>query len=68
MITRKVAPALTAGCTIILKPPEATPLCAVEVFKVLHDTGIPAGVVNLVTKLDPVPIGEEFVTNPAMRR
>lgn len=68
MITRKVAPALAAGCTIVLKPAEATPLCAVEVFKVLHDAGIPAGVVNLVTKLDPVPVGEEFVKNPAVKK
>lgn len=60
MITRKVAPALAAGCTIVLKPAEATPLCAVEVFKILHDAGIPAGVANLVTTLDPVPVGEAF--------
>ncbi len=68
MITRKVAPALAAGCTIVLKPAEATPLCAVEVFKVLHDAGIPAGVVNLVTVLDPAPIGEEFVSNPIVKK
>ncbi len=43
MITRKVAPALAAGCTIVLKPAEDTPLCAIEVFKVLHDAGIPGG-------------------------
>jgi succinate-semialdehyde dehydrogenase / glutarate-semialdehyde dehydrogenase len=68
MITRKVAPAIAAGCTIVLKPAEATPLCAVEVFNVLHDAGIPPGVVNLVTALDPAPIGEEFVTNPHVRK
>jgi succinate-semialdehyde dehydrogenase/glutarate-semialdehyde dehydrogenase len=68
MITRKVAPALAAGCTIVLKPSEETPLCALELFKVFHDAGIPAGVVNLVTARDPVPIGEEFVGNPAVRK
>lgn len=59
MITRKVAPALAAGCTIVLKPAEATPLCAIEIFKVLEEAGVPAGVANLVTALDPAPIGDE---------
>jgi len=68
MITRKVAPALAAGCSIVLKPAEDTPLCAIETFKVLHDAGIPAGVANLVTALDPEPIGEEFITNPLVRK
>ena len=68
MITRKVAPAIAAGCTIVLKPAEATPLCAMEIFKVFHDAGVPAGVVNLVTALDPAPIGDEFVTNPGVRK
>lgn len=68
MITRKVAPALAAGCTIVLKPAEDTPLCAVEVFKVLDEAGVPPGVVNLVTAADPEPIGEEFITNPLVHK
>lgn len=68
MITRKVAPALAAGCTIVLKPAEATPLCAIEVFKILAQAGIPAGVANLVTALNPAPVGETFVTNPLVRK
>ncbi len=68
MITRKVAPALAAGCTIVLKPAEATPLCAVETFKIMQEAGIPDGVVNLVTAWDPAPIGEEFVANPIVRK
>ena len=68
MVTRKVAPALAAGCTIVLKPAEATPLCAVEVFKILHEAGIPAGVANLVTTLNPAPVGEVFVQNPLVRK
>jgi succinate-semialdehyde dehydrogenase / glutarate-semialdehyde dehydrogenase len=68
MITRKVAPALAAGCTVVLKPSEATPLCAVEIFKIFEKAGIPAGVVNLVTAWDPVPIGESFITNPLVRK
>ncbi len=68
MITRKVAPALAAGCTIVLKPAEATPLCAIAVFDILHEAGLPAGVANLVTAFDPVPIGNEFCTNPKVKK
>ena len=68
MITRKVAPALAAGCTIVLKPAEATPLCAIEIFKILEEAGVPEGVANLVTGSDPKPIGEEFVTNPLVSK
>lgn len=68
MITRKVAPALAAGCTIVVKPAEQTPLCAMEVFNVIHDAGIPAGVANLVPTADPGPIGDEFVTNPQVAK
>ena len=68
MITRKVAPAVGAGCTIVLKPAEATPLCAVETFKILEQAGFPKGVVNLVTALDPVPVGQAFLENPLVRK
>jgi succinate-semialdehyde dehydrogenase/glutarate-semialdehyde dehydrogenase len=68
MLTRKIAPALAAGCTIVLKPAESTPLCAIAVFEILHEVGIPQGVANLVTAADPVPIGEEFCTNPSVRK
>jgi len=68
MITRKVAPALAAGCTIVLKPAEATPLCAIEIFKILQEAGVPEGVANLVTALDPAPIGEEIVSNDKVRK
>ncbi|MDH5173102.1 MAG: NAD-dependent succinate-semialdehyde dehydrogenase, partial [Gammaproteobacteria bacterium] len=68
MLTRKIAPALAAGCTVVLKPAEATPLCAIAVFEILDEAGIPPGVVNLVTASDPAPIGEEFCSNPAVRK
>jgi succinate-semialdehyde dehydrogenase / glutarate-semialdehyde dehydrogenase len=68
MITRKVAPALAAGCTMVVKPAEQTPLCAVETFRVFEDAGIPAGVVNLVTASDPLPIADELLTNRAVRK
>lgn len=68
MITRKAAPALAAGCTFILKPAEATPLCAVETFKIFEQAGFPPGVVNLVTARDPAPVGEVFLTDPRVRK
>jgi succinate-semialdehyde dehydrogenase/glutarate-semialdehyde dehydrogenase len=68
MLTRKIAPALAAGCTVVLKPAEATPLCAQAMFEILHEAGIPAGVVNLVTTSKPAPIGEEFCTNPLVKK
>ena len=68
MITRKVAPALAAGCTMIVKPAEQTPLCAVETFRVFEDAGIPAGVVNLVTTSNPLPVADELLTNRAVRK
>ena len=68
MITRKVAPALAAGCTIVLKPAEATPLCAMAIFEILEEAGVPAGVANLVTALDPKPIGHAFCTDPRVRK
>jgi len=68
MITRKIAPALAAGCTIVLKPAESTPLCAIEIFKLLEAAGLPPGVANLLTSIDPVPIGEEFLANPKVRK
>jgi len=68
MITRKVAPAIAAGCTIVLKPAEATPLCAQAIFEILHDAGLPAGVANLVTSAEPAPIGAEFCSNPKVKK
>jgi succinate-semialdehyde dehydrogenase/glutarate-semialdehyde dehydrogenase len=68
MLTRKMAPALAAGCTLALKPAEATPLCARAVFEIFEEVGTPAGVVNLVTALDPAPIGEVFTADPRVRK
>jgi succinate-semialdehyde dehydrogenase/glutarate-semialdehyde dehydrogenase len=68
MITRKVAPALAAGCTIVLKPAEQTPLCAVAVFQILEEAGVPAGVANLVTTSVPAPVGEEFLDSARVRK
>jgi succinate-semialdehyde dehydrogenase/glutarate-semialdehyde dehydrogenase len=68
MITRKVGPALAAGCTIVLKPAEQTPLCAVAMFQIFADAGVPAGVVNLVTTSRPAEIGDVLLDSPAVRK
>jgi len=68
MITRKLAPALAAGCTMVIKPAEATPLCAIELFKIFEQAGLPRGVANLVTTLDPGPVGEAFCTDPRVAK
>ena len=68
MLTRKLGPALAAGCTVVLKPAEQTPLCAVEIVKILHEAGVPAGVVNLVTTNTPSVVGDEFMANPVVRK
>ena len=52
-ITCKVAPALAAGCTMVLKPSEYTPTCALIFAEILHEAGVPAGVFNLVNGLGP---------------
>ncbi len=49
MATRKLGPALAAGCTVVLKPASLTPLTALALADVLHDAGVPAGVVNVIT-------------------
>ncbi|WP_019243033.1 MULTISPECIES: NAD-dependent succinate-semialdehyde dehydrogenase [Bacillus] len=49
MITRKVAPALAAGCTVVIKPAEQTPLTALLLAECAHEAGIPSGVINVVT-------------------
>ena len=49
MITRKIAPALAAGCTIIIKPAEQTPLSALALAELAHRAGLPAGVINVIT-------------------
>lgn len=59
MITRKVAPALAAGCTVVIKPAEQTPLTAIKLAQLALDAGIPKGVINVVTG-DARAIGEAW--------
>ena len=49
MITRKIAPALAAGCTVLVKPAEETPLCALALVKLASEAGVPSGVLNIIT-------------------
>jgi len=67
MITRKVAPALAAGCTMVLKPAELTPLSALALAELAARAGVPAGVFNVVTG-DARAIGGELTSNPVVRK
>ncbi len=67
MITRKVGPALAAGCTMVLKPAPQTPLSALALAALAERAGIPAGVFNVVTG-DAVAIGGEMTSNPTVRK
>src|SRR5438445_11169435 len=65
--SRKIAPALAAGCTIVTKPASQTPLCLIQVFECMVEAGLPAGVANLV--MGPAQeIADEFLENPAVRK
>jgi succinate-semialdehyde dehydrogenase/glutarate-semialdehyde dehydrogenase len=67
MITRKVAPALAAGCTVVIKPSEYTPYSALALGVLAERAGIPAGVLNIVTGM-PTEIGSELVGNDTVRK
>jgi succinate-semialdehyde dehydrogenase/glutarate-semialdehyde dehydrogenase len=67
MITRKVAPALAAGCTVVLKPAEQTPLSALALAELAERAGMPKGVLNVITGDAPA-IGAEFTSNPLVRK
>jgi len=62
-IANKVAPALAAGCTVVLKPSEVAPINAFLLADIIHEVGLPRGVFNLVTGLGPV-VGEAIVAHP----
>ncbi|ABD05288.1 succinate semialdehyde dehydrogenase [Rhodopseudomonas palustris HaA2] len=66
MITRKVSPALAAGCTVVLKPAEETPFSALALAVLAEKAGVPKGVFNIVTG-DAPPIGQVFCEHPAVR-
>lgn len=63
MATWKIAPALAAGCTVVLKPSELTPLSALELAKLAQEVGIPAGVLNVITGVGET-VGAALVSHP----
>ncbi len=68
MITRKVAPALAAGCTVIIKPAEDTPLSALALAALAAQAGFPAGVLNIVTTKNPASVGNMLTASPIVRK
>jgi succinate-semialdehyde dehydrogenase/glutarate-semialdehyde dehydrogenase len=68
MITRKVGPALAAGCTMVLKPAAQTPLSALALAVLAERAGVPKGAFSVITTNDAKPIGEEFCHNPKVAK
>src|SRR3546814_6057887 len=68
MITRKSAPALAAGCAMVIKPSEATPLTALALEALAVKAGIPAAILRIVPSNDPAEVGKLFCTHPVIRK
>lgn len=68
MVTRKVAPALAAGCTVVLKPASQTPLTAIAIAHLAKEAGLPDGVLNVITSKDSKGIGELLSTSERVRK
>ncbi|MFT4252263.1 MAG: NAD-dependent succinate-semialdehyde dehydrogenase [Caulobacter sp.] len=68
MITRKVGPALAAGCTVVVKPAAETPLCALAIARLAVEAGVPAGVLNIVTGTDASAIGKALCDDGRVRK
>ena len=68
MVTRKIAPALAAGCTVVLKPASATPLTALAIARACHDAGLPPGVFNVVITSRASVAATEFLNDRRIRK
>ena len=68
MITRKIAPALAAGCTVVVKPAEETPLCALALAQLAKEAGLPNGVLNIVPTMQAAEIGKVLTTHPSVAK
>jgi succinate-semialdehyde dehydrogenase/glutarate-semialdehyde dehydrogenase len=68
MATRKIGPALAAGCTVVLKPAKETPLSALALAGLLAEAGVPDGVVNVVPTNKPGPLTEAVLADPRVRK
>jgi succinate-semialdehyde dehydrogenase/glutarate-semialdehyde dehydrogenase len=66
-ILRKLGAALAAGCTMVIKPAELTPLSALEIGRIFDEAGLPAGVLSVVAGLNPAPIGQAIMDDPRVR-
>ncbi|WP_298943962.1 NAD-dependent succinate-semialdehyde dehydrogenase [uncultured Microbacterium sp.] len=68
MATRKIAPALAAGCTVVVKPPELTPLTTLLFVQLLQEAGLPDGVVNVVTTTHSGDLSAPIIADPRLRK
>lgn len=68
MATRKIAPALAAGCTVVIKPPALTPLTTIYFTKLLEEAGLPAGVVNVVQTSKSSALSAPIIADPRLRK
>jgi succinate-semialdehyde dehydrogenase / glutarate-semialdehyde dehydrogenase len=68
MATRKIGPALAAGCTVILKPATETPLTAYALASIYEEAGLPPGVVNVITTTSPGPVTSAMLADPRVRK
>ena len=68
MATRKIAPALAAGCTVVVKPAELTPLTTLLFARLLEDAGLPAGVLNVITTAHSGAVSEPIIRDPRLRK
>ena len=68
MATRKIAPALAAGCTVVVKPASLTPLTTLYFVKLLEEVGLPAGVVNVLTTSHSGAVSEPILSDPRLRK
>ncbi|MGL5949585.1 MAG: NAD-dependent succinate-semialdehyde dehydrogenase [Aeromonas sp.] len=68
MLTRKAAPALAAGCSIVIKPARDTPLCALALAALAHEVGIAPGVINVVPSTDASGVGAALCASPLVRK
>ncbi|MFF3601909.1 NAD-dependent succinate-semialdehyde dehydrogenase, partial [Kitasatospora indigofera] len=68
MATRKIAPALAAGCTVVIKPAELTPLTTLAFAQLLEEAGLPAGVVNVITTSTSSAVSGPIIADPRLRK
>jgi succinate-semialdehyde dehydrogenase/glutarate-semialdehyde dehydrogenase len=68
MATRKIAPALAAGCTVVVKPAELTPLTTLYFARLLEDAGLPAGVLNVITTSTSGAVSAPIIADPRLRK